>query len=51
MILKKLLLVSSSQQIKSVRHASWFKNVFKVEKNHPPFGHCIQIGDPRLRKK
>ena len=51
MIFGKILPVASQQQFQIVRQASWLKNVFRVERNHPPFSHCIQIGDPRLRKK
>ena len=51
MIFGKILSAASQRQLQIVRQASWLKNVFKVERNHPPFSHCIQIGDPRLRKK
>lgn len=34
----------------NVRHASFFKSLFKIEKDLPPYNHIIQIGDPTLRK-
>lgn len=33
-----------------VRRASWLKSVFKVDRNEPPYSHCVQVGDPVLRK-
>lgn len=51
MIPIKLLSVNKIHVNRLVRHASWFKSVFKVEKDQPPYStHCVQIGDPCLRK-
>jgi len=49
----RILNVSRSNRLSSIRNASWLKSiksVFKIEKNTPPFCHCVQIGDPILRK-
>lgn len=50
MIPMKLLNVMNIKQLRLVRHASWLKSFFKVEKNQPPYLHCVQIGDPCLRR-
>lgn len=42
--------VTRCYQTNGVRHASWIKSIFTVDKNEPPYGHCVQIGDPVLRK-
>lgn len=49
MNLGKLLTVSRRVQVKSIRWASWYKSLFKVDQNEPPYNHCVQIGDPVLR--
>jgi peptide deformylase len=48
----KLLCVNGNKQVSVVRYASWIKSIFKPDKIEPPYGsHCVQIGDPVLRKK
>lgn len=47
---RKLLSVITQHQLKLVRHASWVKSIFKVDKFEPPYGHVVQVGDPVLRK-
>ena len=42
----KILNVTQVSYLRSVRHASWFKAIFKVDKNEPPYSHCVQVGDP-----
>lgn len=50
MNLVSTLNVTRRFQVNRVRHASWLKSIFKVDKNEPPYGHCVQIGDPVLRR-
>lgn len=45
-----VLNVTRRCQVDGVRHASWLKSIFTVDKNQPPYDHCIQIGDPVLRR-
>lgn len=42
--------MNSGRFLNFIRHASWIKSIFKIEKRSPPWGHCSQIGDPVLRK-
>lgn len=51
MNIRRLLSFSGNRQLQNHRKLSWLKSIFKVEKNGPPFSHCVQIGDPVLRKK
>jgi len=45
----KFLNVTRNHRLSLIRHVSWIKSIFKVEKNSPPWSHCVQIGDPVLR--
>lgn len=36
--------------VNKVRHVSFLKSLFKIEKDIPPYNHIVQIGDPTLRK-
>ena len=51
MNITRILNVTKNNRLNLIRHVSWIKSIFKVEKNSPPYSHCVQIGDPVLRKK
>jgi peptide deformylase len=46
-----LRVLKKSVQLSNVRHASWIKSIFRPDRIEPPYGHCVQIGDPILRNK
>lgn len=46
MILNRLKTVITHQPKDFVRNASFFKSLFNFERNSPPYGHCVQVGDP-----
>lgn len=46
----KVLNATRSSRLSSIRHVSWIKSIFSVEKNTPPWTHCVQVGDPVLRE-
>lgn len=45
----KRINVTQLSRVHGARFASWYKSMFKVEQNEPPYSHIVQVGDPGKR--